>query len=405
MGDWREELRTLGESFLQVVSELHGRTYPVHVSQLAMAVRDVLAPQERVNCWMENGLRKERTRRMELEKRLKVMEMSVERAQEKERSWREEMEKELVGVGMWKGDFENRVKGLEEDLVKSERTGRKGVSEKESLKGKSVLGRDDFDECEDDVFVPHGKPLEDESDSHPDRLRKCAETLQVAQCPKRRRVTPTFEKEPIEQMQSPAIANNVPRNTSASTKHIVDQKNNPNATSDIQVAKRPRTNAFNKHAIAAQAPIPSANPLATIPTQHKPTSNKAQADQPANNKAQAATPSNPNPLPPAVSAETPSVRPLPPLPRTDQVLQDQARRQAERRAMKRCKPPPCAKCRLRKRAIMLRERGYVNEEVFERWANKPGACLGNVHQDEPPESPPSPLSFDETETESPSDVE
>lgn len=396
MGDWREELRTLGESFLQVVSELHGRTYPVHVSQLAIAVRDVLALQERVNCWMESGLRKERTRRIELERRLQTMELSVARARDEETSWRKQVEKGLVDVGTWRGDFETRMRELKGDTMERGMKDKRRVSDEEGLKRKSfVLRRDCFDECEDDLLAPHSKPLGHESDPHEDGLQKRAETLPMACRTKRMRMTPTRENKPIEQVQGLPTANNIPCNASALDKHAADQKNNPQATPDVQLAKRPRTNIFNKQISTAQAVAPPASPIAPGLTAHRLLTN---------NKAPPAAASITRPVPPALSSETPLTRLLPPLPRTDQVLQDQARRQAERRAKKRLKPLPCAKCRLRKRAIMLREKGYVNEEVFERWANKPGACLGNVHQDEPPESSPSPLSFEETETESPNNV-
>lgn len=100
---------------------------------------------------------------------------------------------------------------------------------------------------------------------------------------------------------------------------------------------------------------------------------------------------------------TPPRKPLPPLPTLKDVEQDWAKRRAERRAREQYKPPPCDKCRLRKRAVMLRKDGYIKEDVFERWAKKPGACLDYMHQDEevPKDQPRSPLTFDETETQSP----
>lgn len=74
-----------------------------------------------------------------------------------------------------------------------------------------------------------------------------------------------------------------------------------------------------------------------------------------------------------------------------------------REISQRPKPPACDKCRVRKRADMLRQRGYIDERVFERWAVKPGSCLGYMHMDEPG-APPSPLSFPETPTCSPSEA-
>lgn len=101
--------------------------------------------------------------------------------------------------------------------------------------------------------------------------------------------------------------------------------------------------------------------------------------------------------------ETPPRKPLPPLPTLKDVERDWAKRHAESRAREQYKPPPCAKCRLRKRAVMLRMDGYIKEDVFERWAKKPGACLEYMHQDEevPKDQPRSPFTFDETETQSP----
>lgn len=93
----------------------------------------------------------------------------------------------------------------------------------------------------------------------------------------------------------------------------------------------------------------------------------------------------------------------PPLPTLRDVKNDLAKRRDETRARRRYKPLPCDRCRLRKRAVMLRKSGYVDEKVFERWAGKPGNCLEYMHLDEevPPGQPRSPLSFEESETQSP----
>lgn len=103
--------------------------------------------------------------------------------------------------------------------------------------------------------------------------------------------------------------------------------------------------------------------------------------------------------------DTPPSPELPSLPTAEQVVKKMRDRDRERREQKRSKPLPCPKCRLRKRALMLREKGYVNEEVFERWASKPGNCLYGVHQDEPPQHEDSGFTFKETETQRPREVE
>lgn len=100
---------------------------------------------------------------------------------------------------------------------------------------------------------------------------------------------------------------------------------------------------------------------------------------------------------------TPPRKPLPPLPTLKDVERDWAQRRAEKRAKEQYKPPPCDKCRLRKRAVMLRQDGYIKEDVFDRWAKKPGNCLDYMHQDEevPEGQGRYSLSFEETETQSP----
>lgn len=96
----------------------------------------------------------------------------------------------------------------------------------------------------------------------------------------------------------------------------------------------------------------------------------------------------------------PSAMVLPALPTLRDVeaeIEDSERRQ---RTSRKPQNPACDKCRVRKRADMLRQRGYIDEDVFDRWAARPGGCLGYVHMDEPG-APPSPLSFPETPTCSP----
>lgn len=63
-------------------------------------------------------------------------------------------------------------------------------------------------------------------------------------------------------------------------------------------------------------------------------------------------------------------------------------------------PPPCAKCRVRKRAEMLREFGRVDEDAFERWSRRPGGCFGIIHMNDKP-AQRSALTFTETATQPP----
>lgn len=63
-------------------------------------------------------------------------------------------------------------------------------------------------------------------------------------------------------------------------------------------------------------------------------------------------------------------------------------------------PPPCAKCRVRKRAEMLREFGRVDEDAFERWSRRPGGCFGFIHMNDQP-AQRSALTFTETATQPP----
>lgn len=98
-------------------------------------------------------------------------------------------------------------------------------------------------------------------------------------------------------------------------------------------------------------------------------------------------------------------RPLPSLPTLAAVYEDlQTRRQQKRRKVE-SKPPPCDKCRLRKRALMHRQHGYIKEDVFEIWAAKPGACFEFLHMDEQllDNYERHAFSFEETGTQSPED--
>lgn len=63
-------------------------------------------------------------------------------------------------------------------------------------------------------------------------------------------------------------------------------------------------------------------------------------------------------------------------------------------------PPPCAKCRVRKRAEMLREFGRVDENAFDRWSRRPGGCFGFIHMNDQP-AQRSALTFTETATQPP----
>lgn len=94
---------------------------------------------------------------------------------------------------------------------------------------------------------------------------------------------------------------------------------------------------------------------------------------------------------------------LPVLPTLREVEGDFAKRWKERRRKERFQPLPCAKCRLRKRALLMREKRYVDEGIFERWAAKPGNCLGYLHMEDPvpDDQPRSALTFEETATQSP----
>lgn len=95
-----------------------------------------------------------------------------------------------------------------------------------------------------------------------------------------------------------------------------------------------------------------------------------------------------------------AVPPPPKLPTAREVEADVARISHARRAAARKLSPPCAKCRVRKRADMMRDFGRIKEDVYERWLVKPGGCLGFMHMDDPG-APRSPITFEETATESP----
>lgn len=91
----------------------------------------------------------------------------------------------------------------------------------------------------------------------------------------------------------------------------------------------------------------------------------------------------------------------PALPTFEDVQRDLRERRVERAVRARELPLPCDRCRVRKRADLLRERGFVDEMLFERWAARPGGCLGHMHMHEA--AVQSPFSFDETATESPNE--
>lgn len=93
-------------------------------------------------------------------------------------------------------------------------------------------------------------------------------------------------------------------------------------------------------------------------------------------------------------------RRLPALPSARDVEVELQHTMRARRVAKQQLPLPCGKCRVRKRADMMRRFGRVKEDVYDRWINKPGACFPFMHMDEPG-APRSPLTFEETPTESP----
>lgn len=89
------------------------------------------------------------------------------------------------------------------------------------------------------------------------------------------------------------------------------------------------------------------------------------------------------------------------------VLHTGRQRRKQKRDEQNFQPPPCNKCRLHKRALMQKKNGYVKEDVFLRWANRPGACFEFIHYDEdlPADHPRSQLSFAATETQDPDDIQ
>lgn len=115
----------------------------------------------------------------------------------------------------------------------------------------------------------------------------------------------------------------------------------------------------------------------------------------------------PRAAPPSLKAtispyRPPSLKDLPALPTLEEIQAEQRLRRSRKRALAARQPPPCGKCRIRKRAMMLRLHGYVKEDVFMRWSKRPGACLQFMHYDEPvAEGVGSQLSFPDTETQSP----
>lgn len=391
MGDWKEELRSLSESFLRVVSELHGRTYPAHVTQLAIAVRGLLALQERVNCWLESGLRKERNRRVELEGRLRAIEEVAENVGKEEIGWREEIDERIKGTGMWKGELENRMKGLEDYIM------RKGLNN-EDLRGSTSRKASRVaylcTVAEDSSVLEVGAH-ENERKGHEKNVEMQAQVSNTAYIAKKARIRPTVRNSSAQREHGRTTINTVQQLVQGHVRDTTHLRTGANTTPRLQALKRRRCNAAGEENTTRRARVLPASRMKSNST----------PPQVVENRAGPAEVISKSPVHFDSSLETPLATPLPSLPGVDQVLKDRAQRQAEQRATKRFKPLPCARCRLRKRAIMLREKGCVNEEVFERWAKRPGACILNVHQDEPPESPPSPFSFEETETESPSGVE
>lgn len=109
-------------------------------------------------------------------------------------------------------------------------------------------------------------------------------------------------------------------------------------------------------------------------------------------------------LPDPIESQTPQSQKLPKLPTLKDVQREAQDRSKNARARERYRPPACARCCVRKRANMFREKGYINETVFERWASKPGNCIEYMHQDEdldPIKDVRSELSFAESSTRSP----
>lgn len=86
---------------------------------------------------------------------------------------------------------------------------------------------------------------------------------------------------------------------------------------------------------------------------------------------------------PSVSTKSPPPqRSLPSLPTFASVQKDLADRQRRKRRARDFVPLPCDKCRVRKRALMMRKVGYVKEGVFERWTKRPGGCFPILHVEE-----------------------
>lgn len=86
----------------------------------------------------------------------------------------------------------------------------------------------------------------------------------------------------------------------------------------------------------------------------------------------------------------------------DVVQRSQEQRQEGRRRY--APPVPCERCRSEKRSQLMRQGGYVNELVFERFCQAPGACFPFIHADETVDNGDKymQLSFTKTATRSPS---
>ena len=67
------------------------------------------------------------------------------------------------------------------------------------------------------------------------------------------------------------------------------------------------------------------------------------------------------------------------LPTWSEARDNVERKRKRRRTLENLKPFPCAKCRVRKRAVMLRLHGRVDEEAFQKWASTRGNCLEYMH--------------------------
>lgn len=306
MDKFHEQFRTICDAFLLSISELHGNAAPVHVSKLACCVRDILEAQEGINRLFDRAMRKERTSRLQLERRLLAIENDV-----KQQDWRFRIEKSLQSVKQQLGNVDG------ETLTNR-------VSALENIVSKQVYESDEF-------------PVKTGTDKD-------------ARTPRKR-------KRELDHESAAQFSN---------AQQLGTQQSPPKPHADKPYPNGNITPSRNSRPGPHSAPPPP-DPIVTL-------------------------------------HETPPPQRLPPLPKVSDILKGLEKRQRERRRQEKYRPPACPKCRLRKRALMSRQHGYIDEDKFESWARKPGGCFENVHQDEEPDENAGslgPLSFSETETQSP----